>query len=113
MNVSSSPALFPSVRKRLLISSSYNSAVEQQTVNLLAPSIQRHSSRLKAATLAREVRNPLTCIDLSIEMLDAAVTDPELKVYMEIIMRSSKRINQQIKELLKCQGPGTLCDTQY
>jgi signal transduction histidine kinase len=39
-------------------------------------------------------------------MLNSAVTDPELKVYMEIITRSSKRINQLIKELLECQEVG-------
>jgi signal transduction histidine kinase len=113
MNVSSSPTLFPSVRNRLLISSSYNSAMDQQRMNLSTPLIQRRSPRLNAATVAREVRNPLTCIDLSIDMLNAAVTDPELKVYMEIIMRSSKRINQQIKELLECREVSTSSYTPY
>jgi signal transduction histidine kinase len=108
MNVSSSPGMFPSIRKRLLTSPSYNSAVNDQTINLSAPSNpdRRHLPRRRAAALAREVRNPLTCIDLSIEMLNSAVTDPELKVYMEMITKSSKRINQLIKELLECQEVG-------
>lgn len=63
--------------------------------------------------MAREVRNPLTCIDLSIDMLKLAVTDAERKVYMEIITRSSKRINQLIKELLECQEAGTYAETHY
>ncbi len=113
MNVSSSPALFPSVRKRLLISPSYNSAMDHQTINLSAPSNPAASTRLRAAALAREVRNPLTCIDLSMDMLNSAVTDTERKVYMEMITRSSKRINQLIKELLECQEAGTLSDTHY
>ena len=83
MNISS-PALFPSVKKSSIIFPSYE----------------------KGALLAREVRNPLTCIDLSIDMLKSSVTDTERKVYMEIITRSSKRINQLIKDLLACQEVG-------
>ena len=84
MNVSSSPALFPSVRKSSIIFPSYE----------------------KSALLARDVRNPLTCIDLSIDMLKLSVTDEERNGYMEIITRSSKRINQIIKDLLECQEVG-------
>jgi signal transduction histidine kinase len=113
MNISSPPGMFPSIRKRLLISPSYDSSMDHsamghQAINLSAPSNpdRRQLPRRRATALAREVRNPLTCIDLSIEMLNSAVTDPELKVYMEIITRSSKRINQLIKELLECQEVG-------
>jgi signal transduction histidine kinase len=115
MNVSSSPAMFPSIRKRMLISPSYNSAMDDQTINLSAPSNpdRRHLPRRRAAALAREVRNPLTCIDLSIDMLSSAVTDPELKMYIEMIMKSSKRINQLVKELLECQEVGALSQTHY
>jgi signal transduction histidine kinase len=90
-------------------------AMDDQTINLSAPSDQdrRHLPRRRAAALAREVRNPLTCIDLSIEMLNSAVTDPELKVYVEMITRSSKRINQLMEELLECQETGTLSETHY
>ena len=114
MTTSSSHSTFPSIRKRLLISPSYFSAMDQ-TINLSAPSNpdRPHLPRRMAAALAREVRNPLTCIDLSIDILNSAVTDPELKVYMEIIMRSSKRINRLIKELLECQEVGTLSPTHY
>jgi len=87
--------------------------MDQQTLNLSAPSNPTASPRRRAAVLAREVRNPLTCINLSIDMLNAAVTDPELKVYMEIIMKSSKRINDLVKELLECQKADTLSDTYY
>jgi signal transduction histidine kinase len=80
--------------------------MDSQTINLSAPSNQTATIRHKAALLAREVRNPLTCIDLSIDMLKSSVTDTERKVYMEIITRSSKRINQLIKDLLECQEVG-------
>ena len=53
--------------------------------------------------LAHELRNPLTNINLSIEMLEFNIKDKELKEYLEIIKRSSKRINILIGEFLKCQ----------
>jgi len=53
--------------------------------------------------LAHEVRNPLTNINLSIDMLSSAITNNELKIYVDIIIRSSKRINFLINELLQYQ----------
>jgi signal transduction histidine kinase len=53
--------------------------------------------------LAHEVRNPLTNIDLSMEMLLGGVTDKERKTYLDIIMRSSMRIKELMNELIKCQ----------
>ncbi len=53
--------------------------------------------------LAHEVRNPLATILLSTEMLDDAVDNNALKMYIEIIERCSKRINDLITELLKFQ----------
>lgn len=54
-----------------------------------------------ASVLAHEVRNPLANINLSIEMLDTAITDNGLKIYLDIITRSSARINDLMNELLK------------
>jgi signal transduction histidine kinase len=53
--------------------------------------------------LAHEVRNPLTSIDLSIAMLLSGIKDEERKDYLDVIMRSSIRINDLINELIKCQ----------
>ncbi len=53
--------------------------------------------------LAHEVRNPLTNIDLAMEVLLAGVKDDEYKKYIDIIMRSSMRINELMNELIKCQ----------
>jgi signal transduction histidine kinase len=60
------------------------------------------SSRF-ASALAHEVRNPLTNINLSTDMLRSAITDSELKIYVDIIIRSSMRINHLINELLQYQ----------
>lgn len=106
MNIpSSSPAEFPSIRKRLQFSPTYVSAVDHQTINLSAPvhPDRRQLPRRRAAALAREVSNPLTCIDLSIDMLKSSASVAERKVYIDIIARSSKRINVLMKELLECQ----------
>jgi signal transduction histidine kinase len=53
--------------------------------------------------LAHEVRNPLTNIDLSIKMLLSGIKEGERKTYLDIIMRSSIRINDLLNELIKCQ----------
>ena len=56
-----------------------------------------------ASVLAHEVRNPLTNINLAIEMLESCIKDEDAKVYLDIIMRSSTRINTLITELLRNQ----------
>ncbi|MEP7374969.1 MAG: ATP-binding protein [Chitinophagaceae bacterium] len=54
-----------------------------------------------ASVLAHEVRNPITNISLAVEMLESHVKNDEAKVYLDIILRSSMRINILINELLK------------
>jgi PAS domain S-box-containing protein len=61
-----------------------------------------------ARTLAHEVRNPLTNINLSTEQLQELITDEELKPYFEIIKRNSKRINDLVTELLENSKPADL-----
>jgi PAS domain S-box-containing protein len=51
-------------------------------------------------TLAHEVRNPLNNITLSLEQLDTENTGDESKIYIDIINRNSKRIDDLITELL-------------
>jgi signal transduction histidine kinase len=55
------------------------------------------------SALAHEMRNPLANINLSVKLLESAIKDDDLKVYLDIIMRSSGRINHLLKELLKYQ----------
>ena len=56
-------------------------------------------------TLAHEVRNPLTNINLSTEQLESEVHDEEQRMYLGIIRRNSQRINDLISELLNSSKP--------
>ena len=55
-------------------------------------------------TLAHEVRNPLSNIHMSLEQL-STMTKGEERVYIEIIDRNGKRINDLITELLTSSKP--------
>lgn len=55
-------------------------------------------------TLAHEVRNPLSNIHMSLEQL-GSLTSEEEKIYIEIIDRNGKRINDLITELLTSSKP--------
>lgn len=63
-----------------------------------------------ARTLAHEVRNPLTNINLSAENLRSGVSSAEDagKQYIEIIERNSKRINDLVSEMLNISRPSEL-----
>jgi signal transduction histidine kinase len=51
--------------------------------------------------LVHELRNPLTNIKLSVELLESASTDDKGKTFLDIIRRSSMRISDLINDLLK------------
>ncbi len=75
---------------------------------------QLQSEKLAAAgrlvrTIAHEVRNPLNNISLSVEQMQHDVIDDQLRLYMDIIQRNSRRINDLISELLNTSRP---TDTQ-
>jgi signal transduction histidine kinase len=52
-----------------------------------------------ASALAHEVRNPLSNINLAVEMLQSIIKDDEQKIYLDIIMRGSARINDLVSDL--------------
>jgi PAS domain S-box-containing protein len=59
-------------------------------------------------TLAHEVRNPLNNINLSVENLMQQSTNEDDKLYLEIIERNGKRINDLITELLQSSRPADM-----
>ena len=56
-------------------------------------------------TIAHEVRNPLNNITLSVEQMQQDIKDEGMQLYMNIIMRNGKRINDLISELLNSSRP--------
>ncbi|MCU0469125.1 MAG: PAS domain S-box protein [Arcicella sp.] len=65
-------------------------------------------------TLAHEVRNPLTNINLSLDQMIEDIKDEESKFFLDIIRRNSQRINDLITELLQTSRPSEVIFThQY
>lgn len=56
-------------------------------------------------TLAHEVRNPLTNINLSLDQMREDFQDEDSKFFLDIIRRNSQRINDLITELLNTSRP--------
>lgn len=56
-------------------------------------------------TLAHEVRNPLNNITLAVEQMEQELKDEMSQLYLDIILRNSKRINSLITELLDTSRP--------
>lgn len=59
-------------------------------------------------TLAHEVRNPLNNINLSVENLLEQLEGEDDRLYLEIIQRNGKRINDLITELLQSSRPADM-----
>jgi signal transduction histidine kinase len=53
-----------------------------------------------AYALVQEILNPLGHINLSVEMLQSIIKDNDLKMYLDVIMRNSIRINNTLQEFL-------------
>jgi PAS domain S-box-containing protein len=64
-------------------------------------------------TLAHEIRNPLTNINLSLEQLQSEMTNEDLVPYFDIIKRNSKRINDLITDLLHSSKPTEVKTKNY
>ena len=62
-----------------------------------------------ARSIAHEVRNPLTNINLSLEQLSTEIKDrDDLEVYVDIIHRNTQRINELITAMLNSSKPSQL-----
>ena len=59
-------------------------------------------------TLAHEVRNPLTNINLSVEQLKPELNSEEANIYLDIIARNCGRIDGLISELLDLSRPAEI-----
>jgi len=59
-------------------------------------------------TMAHEVRNPLNNINLSVENLVQQIKNEDDRMYLEIIERNGKRINDLITELLQSSRPAEM-----
>ena len=59
-------------------------------------------------TIAHEVRNPLTNINLAVEELKSESGDEDKKTFLEIIQRNSERIQALVDELRESSSPASL-----
>lgn len=75
---------------------------------LTAPQTTPDQPGAFVAALAHEVRNPLSNINLAVEMLNSTIMDADQQLYLNIIMRSSGRINDLVKDLLTSCQPGQI-----
>ncbi|MEJ7625465.1 MAG: ATP-binding protein [Ferruginibacter sp.] len=62
--------------------------------------------------LAHEVRNPLNNINLSLEQLTPELENSDSQIYVDIIYRNSKRIEDLINELLSSSRPAQIVQKQ-
>jgi len=87
------------------------------SVNLLKvvtpPPISKKQSGQFGSALAHEIRNPLTNINLAVEVLKHLISDNAQQTYLDIIMRGSTRINDLINELLKSQSADNVHTEEY
>jgi len=81
----------------------YQSFGRRMSTEPLPENVLHQPARFVTA-LAHEVRNPLTNINLAVDMLECAARDDDPKLYLDIIKRSSARINHLISDLLKFQA---------
>jgi signal transduction histidine kinase len=71
------------------------------TANMLALHEKvQHKHVASISELACEARNPLTSINLSIDMLQSGIKDNYRKEFLDIIRRNSIRINDTIDSIL-------------
>jgi len=73
----------------------------EQRLNQIKERVKYVSSTYRLArTLAHEIRNPLTNLNLSTSQLEELIQIEEAELYLDIIKRSGERINNLITQLL-------------
>src|SRR4030095_8554585 len=66
-----------------------------------------------SSVIIHELRNPLTNIMLTIHLLESKVLDDSDRMYMDIIKRSSVKMNDLINDLLKGQQEEQIPEEKY
>lgn len=84
-----------------------------QFSSLTAPKVVQGQSGQFTSVLAHELRNPLTSINLAVQMLQSIVTDDSQRACLDIILRSSIRINDMITDLLTPPATETISQEKY
>jgi nitrogen-specific signal transduction histidine kinase len=83
-----------------------NFSLKQTNLNNYVPTVpdilNAHNSEL-AFSLAHEIQIPLSTIKLSLEMLESTIENHDLKIYLEVMSRNTRRINNLISKYLKAE----------
>jgi len=92
----------PAIIQKVSVTSSYLPAG-----NLVATLVPSNGNRKKPdqfASLAHEIRNPLSTMSLAAEMLKAIITNDEQKGFLDMIIRGSRRINDILTDIHSVSG---------
>lgn len=81
-----------------------NYEIQEDTIDQLIrpgpPEKMNPDSIQSVSALAHEIRNPLTNINLAVEELRSMITNDDQKTILDVIERSSGRINKLLRDLL-------------
>ena len=77
------------------------------------PSVWNDPSIPLVSVLVHELRNPLTNIMLTVHLLESKILDDSDRMYMDIIKRSSVKMNDLINDLLKGQQEEEIKEEKY
>jgi signal transduction histidine kinase len=81
-----------------------NYEIQEDTIDQLVrrgpPEDRNPHSIQSVSVLAHEIRNPLTNINLAVEELRSMITNDDQKIILDVIERSSARINNLLTDLL-------------
>ncbi len=77
-------------------------------VPTLVPSNSKREKPDRCASLAHEIRNPLSTMTLAAEMLKSIITDDDQKRFLDMIIRGSGRINDILTDIHSVFGGNKL-----
>ncbi len=74
--------------------------LSERQLKPVSSKLVRKSPDKFAAALVHEIRNPLTNINLAVEILKSELNDESREMYLDILLRSASRINIAVTDLL-------------